>query len=69
MTPTFAPVLEKFHSIQLQRAIKVNEENPNPAAAHHTITTARRPDNARSSARVPRRSRSTQFMPRQSSGH
>jgi len=39
---------------------KVNEERLNPAAAHHTITTARRPDNTRSSALV--RGRSTQFM-------
>ena len=29
---------------------KVDKEQPNPAAAHHTITTARRPDNTRTSA-------------------
>jgi len=39
---------------------RVNEEQPNPAAAHHTITTARRPDNILSSALV--QSRSTKFM-------
>jgi len=42
----------------------VNKKQPNPAAAHHTITTARRPDNTRLSALV--RSRSTQFMARPS---
>jgi len=31
---------------------KVNEEQQNHAAAHHTITTARCPDNTRSSALV-----------------
>jgi len=35
-------------------------KRPNPATAHHTITTARRPDNIRSSALV--RGQSTQFM-------
>jgi len=39
---------------------EVNEQRPNPATAHHTITTARRPDNIRSSALV--RGWSTQFM-------
>jgi len=38
----------------------VNEEQPNPTTVHHAITTARRPDNTRSSALV--RSLSTQFM-------
>ena len=39
---------------------KVNADQSNPAAAHHTITTVGRPDNTRVSALV--RSRSTQFM-------
>jgi len=40
---------------------KVNEEHPNSAAAHHSIMTARRPDNTRSSAAlVP--GQSTHFM-------
>jgi len=43
---------------------KVNKEQPNPATAYHAITTARRPDNNRSSALV--RSLSTQFMARPS---
>jgi len=38
---------------------KVNEKRPNPATAHHTITTARRPDNIRSSALVRGRSTSS----------
>jgi len=42
----------------------VNEEQPNPAAAHHTITTERRPDNTCSSALARVRSQSTQFMAR-----
>ena len=43
---------------------RVNQEQPTPAAAHHAITTARCPDNTRSSALV--RSRSTKFMARPS---
>ena len=39
---------------------KVSEEQPIPAAAHHTITTVRRPDNTHSSALV--RSQSIQSM-------
>jgi len=39
-------------------------EQPNPAAAHHTITTERRPDNTCSSALAWVRSQSTQFMAR-----
>jgi len=31
---------------------KVNEQQSNPAAAHHTITTVRRPDNTRLSALI-----------------
>ena len=31
---------------------EVNENDPNPATAHHTITTARRPDNILSSILV-----------------
>ena len=40
------------------------KNNQPPQAAHHTITTARRPDNTRSSALM--RSRSTKFMGRPS---
>jgi len=48
-----------FHSTQ-----STNKEQLNPAAAHHTITTARRPDNTRSFALV--RSWFTLFMARPS---
>jgi len=39
---------------------KVSKKHQTPATAHHTITTAQRPDNIRSSTLV--RGRSTQFM-------
>jgi len=39
---------------------RISAEQPQPKAAHHTITTARRPDHIRLSALV--RSRSTQFI-------
>ena len=39
---------------------RISAEQPQPTAAHHTITTARRPNHIRLSALV--RSRSTQFM-------
>jgi len=39
---------------------RLMKNDQTPATAHHTITTARRPDNIRSSALV--RGRSTQFM-------
>jgi len=46
---------------------RVSAEQPPLTAAHHTITTARHPDNNRSSALV--RSRSIQFMARPSCSH
>jgi len=39
---------------------RISAEQPQPTAAHHTITTARRPDHISLSALV--RSRSTQFI-------
>jgi len=39
---------------------RISAEQPQPTAAHRTITTARRPDHIRLSALV--QSRSTQFM-------
>ena len=39
---------------------RISAEQPQPTAAHHTITTARRPDHIRLSALVP--CRSAQFM-------
>jgi len=50
----------RMHNVTVYEKRKVNEEQPNPTAVHHTITTARLPDNTRSSALV--RSRLTKSM-------
>ena len=54
----------RMHNVTVHEKRKVNEEQPNPAAAHHTITTVHRSNNICSSALV--LSRSTQFMARPS---
>ena len=52
--PSWPAAQSPFHEERRKSA-----EQPQPTAAHHTITTARRPDHIRLSALV--RSRSTQF--------
>jgi len=46
----------KMHDVAVYDKQSVNAEQPKPTAAHHNITTARRPDNTRSSALVRSRS-------------
>jgi len=50
----------RMFKVTVHEKREVNEKRPNPATAHHTITTARHPDNIRSSALV--QGHSTQFM-------
>jgi len=56
----------RMHKVTVHKKQQVNEEQPNPAAAHHISTTAHQSDNTRLSALVP--SRSTQW-PAQAAGH
>ena len=49
-----------MHNVALHEKRKIIEEQPKSTAAHHTITTVRRPDNTRSSALV--RSQFTRSM-------
>jgi len=51
---------QRMTKVTVHEKQRVNEEQPNPAVAHHAITTALRPDNTCSSTLV--RSQSTKFM-------